>query len=83
MQPTPARSPTVKPSTSAPTALTRPTISCPGTIGNSVCPHSPRAVWRSEWQTPQKRISIETSRGPGSRRSIASEMRGWSAAGAP
>ena len=32
-------------------------------------PHSPRAVCRSEWQTPQNRMSMATSPGPGSRRS--------------
>ena len=32
--------------------------------------HSLRTVWRSEWQMPQKRISICTSRSVGSRRGI-------------
>ena len=41
----------------------------PGTTGYMVPSHSPRAVCRSEWQTPQKRISISTSSGPGARRS--------------
>ena len=32
--------------------------------------HSFRAAWRSEWQIPQKRISIWTSCAVGSRREI-------------
>src|SRR6185312_7464707 len=69
MQPTAASSPGLKFFTWFPTAVTRPTISCPGTQGYVVFVHSLRAVCRSEWQTPQKRISIWMSRGPGSRRS--------------
>ncbi len=80
MQPTPARSPSLKPFTSAPTAETRPTISCPGMQGYVVPCHSLRAVWRSEWQMPQKRMSIRTSFGPGSRRSISIRSRGAVAA---
>src|SRR5579872_556804 len=38
--------------------------------------HSSRTVWRSEWQTPQNRISIWTSLSPGSRRSIVVAARG-------
>src|ERR1041385_360407 len=53
MQPTAARSPTLKRVTSLPTAVTRPTISCPGTTGYVVLVHSLRTVCRSEWQTPQ------------------------------
>ena len=34
--------------------VTRPTISWPGTQGYIVPGHSLRAVWMSEWQTPQK-----------------------------
>ena len=33
-------------------AETVPAISWPGTIGNSLPPHSSRAWWMSEWQTP-------------------------------
>ena len=44
-------------------------ISWPGTEGNFTPAHSPRAVCRSEWQTPQKRMSITTSWAVGSRRS--------------
>ena len=69
MQPTAARSPALKPATAPPVRTTRPTISWPGTMGYSVVPHSLRAWCRSEWQTPQYRISIWTSCGPGSRRS--------------
>ena len=76
MQPTPARSPTAKPVTSAPTALTRPTISWPGTIGNSAPPHSSLAWWMSLWQMPLNRMSIWTSRGPTARRSIVVGARG-------
>ena len=39
--------------TCAPTATTRPTISCPGTHGYSVPAHSERTWCRSEWHTPQ------------------------------
>ncbi len=38
--------------------------------------HSLRTVWRSEWQMPQKRISIWTSRSVGSRRAIVAEASG-------
>jgi hypothetical protein len=41
--------------------------------------HSPRAVWRSEWQTPQNMMSIATSFGPGSRRSKLNGAIGLSA----
>ena len=53
MQPTPTTSPTLKSFTAVPTALTRPTISCPGTQGYKVPDHSERTVCRSEWQMPQ------------------------------
>ncbi len=53
MQPTPARSPGLNFVTWAPTALTRPTISWPGTMGKMDPPHSSRTWWRSEWQMPQ------------------------------
>jgi hypothetical protein len=76
MQPTPARSPALKRVTSFPTCFTRPTISCPGTMGKVEPPHSSRAWWRSEWQTPQKRISMWTSFGPGARRSKSNGMSG-------
>ncbi len=69
MHPTAAKSPALKPATSPPVRTTRPTISWPGTMGYSVVPHSLWAWCRSEWQTPQYRISIWTSCGPGSRRS--------------
>src|SRR5262245_57145670 len=69
MQPTPTRSPTLTFVTCGPSSRARPTISWPGTIGNTELPHSPRAWWMSEWQTPQNRISIRTSLGPGARRS--------------
>src|SRR6267143_695620 len=65
--------------TCLPTCLTRPTISCPGTIGKRAgrAPlHSSRTWWMSEWQIPQKRISMSTSFGPGSRRSMVSGARG-------
>ena len=68
MQPTPARSPGLKPDTLAPTAATRPTISWPGSTGQAEPPHSPRTVWMSEWQMPQNRMSIWMSSAPGSRR---------------
>src|SRR5690349_7610321 len=79
MQPTATRSPGLYLVTPEPTLVTRPTISCPGTIGyfvaiNSL--HSLRTECRSEWQIPQKRISICTSRSVGSRRAIVVEASG-------
>src|SRR5438309_5076663 len=68
MQPTAPISPTLKRFTSPPTAVTRPTISCPGTAGYVVPLHSLRTVCKSEWHTPQYRISSCTSCGSGSRR---------------
>jgi hypothetical protein len=53
MHPTPARSPSASFFTSAPARTTRPTISCPGTIGNIEPPHSSRTWCTSEWQIPQ------------------------------
>ena len=82
MQPTPARSPTLNFVTPSPTRVTRPMISWPGTIGNVALPHSSRAWWTSEWHTPQKRISIWTSPGRGSRRSTVNGASGARAAGA-
>ncbi|MNU87831.1 hypothetical protein D3C71_776280 [compost metagenome] len=61
MQPTPAKSPTLKAVTPAPTSVTRPMISCPGTIGNVELPQSSRAWCRSEWQMPLYRIWMRTS----------------------
>src|ERR1700683_2680781 len=71
MQPTAARSPALNFLTAAPTFVTPPTISSPGTQGYTVgiTPlHSSRTWWRSEWQIPQNRISICTSCSVGSRR---------------
>src|SRR5204863_6224647 len=73
MQPTATRSPGLYLVTAEPTFVTRPTISWPGTIGYTVgmnSLHSLRTECRSEWQMPQKRISICTSRSVGSRRLI-------------
>src|SRR5213079_2864020 len=73
MQPTATTSPGLYFVTAEPTFVTRPTISCPGTIGYTVgmnSLHSLRTEWRSEWQMPQNRISICTSRSVGSRRLI-------------
>ena len=53
MTPTAARSPSLKRVTAEPTAVTRPMISWPGTMGKMASPHSPRAWWMSEWQMPQ------------------------------
>ena len=61
MQPTPARSPARSFVTAEPARTTRPTISCPGTIGKSEPPHSSRAWWTSEWQTPHQSMAISTS----------------------
>lgn len=67
-QPTPTRSPTLNLVTCAPTAVTTPAISCPGTKGYCGRPHSALTVWMSEWQIPAKAMSKATSCGPGSRR---------------
>src|SRR5271154_1066214 len=73
MQPTAARSPGLNLVPAEPALVTRPTISCPGTIGYTVgmnSLHSLRTECRSEWQIPQNRISICTSFSVGSRRGI-------------
>jgi hypothetical protein len=76
MQPTPTMSPTLNLETPSPTAFTRPTISWPGTQGKMEGPHSLLAVCRSEWQTPQCRMSMATSRAAGVRRSKVKGARG-------
>src|SRR5271165_3649253 len=71
MQPTAAMSPSLNFFTALPTFTTRPTISCPGTHGYTVgiaSFHSLRAWCKSEWQTPQYKISICTSCARGSLR---------------
>jgi hypothetical protein len=83
MQPVAPMSPTLTLVTFAPTRVTRPTISWPGTQAYWVPGHSLRAVCTSEWQTPQKRISISTSVGPGSRRGMLIGERGLAAAEVP
>ena len=83
MQPTAARSPTLNFETLEPTRVTRPRISCPGTTGNCVKPHSLRAKCRSLWQTPQNRMSISTSYASGCLRSMFIEARGDVAEVAP
>jgi len=40
-------------------------------------PHSPLTVWMSEWQMPAYWISLRTSLGPTSRRSMVVEASGW------
>src|SRR5258707_14107730 len=73
IQPTAAMSPALNFVTALPTFVTRPTISCPGTTGYTVgitSFHSLRTWCKSEWQTPQKSISICTSCGRGSRRGM-------------
>lgn len=82
MHPTATVWPTLKRETLAPTAVTRPTISCPGTHGYTVKPHSLRAKCRSLWHTPQNKTSSATSVGPGSRRWMESGPSGEVAAGA-
>src|SRR4029077_7260039 len=64
MQPTAAMSPSLNFFTALPACTTRPTISCPGTNGYTVgitSFHSFRTWCKSEWQTPQYKISICTS----------------------
>ncbi|MNT11103.1 hypothetical protein D3C72_1459660 [compost metagenome] len=68
-QPTPTWSPTLNLLTLAPTAVTTPAISWPGTIGKAAPPHSSRAWWISEWHTPQYLIEMATSSARGARRS--------------
>src|ERR1700756_3152851 len=86
MQPTAAMSPSLNFLTSRPTFTTRPTISWPGTHGYTVgitSLHSLRTWCKSEWQTPQKRISICTSCGRGDRRWIvcfaSGDLGSWAA----
>ena len=55
---------TLKVSTSAPTSVTMPTISCPGTMGKVELPHSPLIWCKSEWQIPEWVICTRTSSGP-------------------
>src|SRR5580698_11594257 len=72
MQPTAAMSPSLNFFTFFPTATTRPTISCPGTTGYTAgitSFHSLREKCKSEWHTPQYKISICTSSASGLRRS--------------
>src|SRR3954470_21699183 len=83
MQPTPTMSPTLYLLTWPPTLTTLPTISCPGTTGHIEGPHSLRAVCRSEWQTPQNKISISTSCGVGFLRLIFIWFKGAVAASVP
>src|ERR1043166_817754 len=74
IQPTAAMSPSLNFFTAVPTFVTRPTISWPGTHGYTVgitAFHSLRTWCRSEWHTPQNRISSCTSCGRGARRAIA------------
>ena len=82
MQPTPTRSPTACLVTAVPTSVTMPAISWPGASGYCWGPQSPRTVWMSEWQMPAYLISISTSWGPTSRRSMVVGMRSPSADGA-
>src|SRR5580765_8023318 len=73
IQPTAAMSPSLNFFTALPTFVTRPTISWPGTQGYTVgitSFHSLRTWCKSEWHTPQNRISICTSCARGSRRGM-------------
>ena len=72
MQPTAASSPSLNFFTSRPDLDDAADDFVTGHAGvGRVPPHSLRAVCKSEWQTPQKRISICTSVAVGGRRSIA------------
>ena len=66
----------------APTADTVPVISWPGTIGKVPGNHSSRTWWMSLWQMPAKAMSIATSSGRGSRRSIVERSKGAPGLGA-
>src|SRR2546430_1382001 len=83
MQPTPTRSPSRKRDALVPWDTTRPTISWPGTTGKWVVPQSSFTLCTSLWQMPQWRISIATSWGPGSRRSMDMRATGPLAARTP
>jgi hypothetical protein len=64
-------------------AVTRPIISCPGTIGYMAPPNSFLAWCRSEWQIPQYKIFNSTSCGNTSRRGMFISFSGDSAAAVP
>ena len=66
---TPTRSPTLKPWLPGPTSATRPTISCPGTIGILASGNSPSTTCRSVRHTPQALTAITIW--PGAARGIA------------
>lgn len=84
MQPMPTRSPTWWRVTAEPVSVTRPTISCPDTSGlTGSGPKEPSTKFMSEWQIPQYRMSIWTSWGPTSRRSMVTGASGWPASWAP
>src|SRR5690606_32391216 len=83
IQPTPAKSPTLNFVTPSPTLVIRPTISCPCTFGYTVPPHSLRAVCKSEWHTPQYKISISTSLAVTARRSTFISFKSASGAAVP
>ena len=60
----PTRSPILNPSTPAPIASIRPTISCPGMIGDLGSGSSPSSTCKSVRQTPQASTLTRISPGP-------------------
>ena len=65
-QPTPTRSPAFHAVTSAPTASTRPAISCPGMRGSVRPGNAPRTCTNASlWQTPHASTLTRTCRRPG------------------
>ena len=67
------RSPTARPVTPSPTAITSPAASCPR-IAGSGCGSPPLRAERSEWHTPVARTRIRTCPGPGPTASTSSRM---------
>src|SRR5258706_3286429 len=63
-QPTPTRWPTFRALAFGPTAVMRPTTSCPSTAGNREMPHSLLKTETSEWQMPQCSTAISISSSP-------------------
>src|SRR5690606_2815920 len=81
-QPSPTRWPIATPLALAPSAVTRPTASWPGTNGYWVKPHSLSSIDRSEWQTPQCSTVISTSSAPSGPGSYSKGSSGAPAVGA-
>src|SRR6267142_7219106 len=79
-QPTPTRCPTWSPLAFGPTAVTRPTTSCPRVAGYCEMPQSLLKTERSEWHKPQCSTPTSTSSAPSGPRSTVSNTIGCFAA---